>query len=161
MSQIDLHGRLVDFVYFENRLLDNRQFEQWYDLFTDDGIYWLPTLPGQKERETQASIALEDKMLLKLRITRLGHPHAYSLQPEVRSMHVVQRPEIEEGEIYDKLPAISCNVMYIEHQAGKQLVLGARVRYTLREVDGQLRIAEKKIELLNMGDFLPAIQLFI
>lgn len=161
MSQMDLHGRLIDFVYSENRLLDNRQFEQWYGLFADDGIYWIPTQPGQVDRGIHASIALEDKMLLKLRITRLGHPNAHSLQPPVRGMHIVQRPEVEEGEIHEGLPVVSCNVMYIEYQAGKQLVLGARVRYALREVDAQLRIVEKKVELLNMDDFLPAIQLFI
>lgn len=161
MSEMGLNDRLVEFVYDENRLLDERRFNQWYNLFTDDGIYWIPTQPGQTDRENQASISLEDKMLLKLRIERFEHPHAYSLQPQVRSLHVVQRPEIGTGQAPGGLPVVSCNLMYMEYQSGRQIVLGARVCYSLREVDGQLRIAEKKIELLNMDSFLPAIQLFI
>lgn len=161
MSTADLHDSLVDFVYYENRLLDNRQFGLWYDLFADDGVYWMPSQPGQTDRETQASISLEDKMLLKLRIERYEHPRAYSLQPQVRGMRVVQRPEIESAKAGDGLPAVSCNVIYMEYQAGNPLVLGARVRYCLRQVEGQLRIVEKKVELLNMDSFLPAIQLFI
>ena len=31
-----------DFLYAEAGLLDNRQFEEWMDLFTDDAVYWVP-----------------------------------------------------------------------------------------------------------------------
>jgi 3-phenylpropionate/cinnamic acid dioxygenase small subunit len=161
MSQSELNNRLVEFVYHENRLLDDRQFEQWYDLFADDGIYWIPTQPGQTDRHMQASIALEDKMLLKLRIARLSHPQAHSLQPRVSSMHVVQRPEVDAREAGGGLPGLTSNIVYLEHQGRDQIVLGARVRYMLRETEGQLRIVEKKVELLNMDGFLPSIQLFI
>ncbi len=161
MSKSESNDRLIEFVYHENRLLDDRRFEQWYDLFADDGIYWIPTRPGQTDRHTQASIALEDKMLLKLRIERLSHPQAHSLQPPVRSMHVVQRPDVDAGEAGGGLPGLTSNIVYLEHQAGSQVVLGARVHYMLREAEGQLRIVEKKIELLNMDGFLPSIQLFI
>ena len=159
--EASLEQRLVDFVYLENRLLDERRFAEWYDLFDEDGLYWIPTQPGQVDRDGQASIALEGKLLLKLRIERLGHPRAFSLRPQVRSMHVVQRPEIMVVDYETNLHRVSCNLAYFEHQAGNQLVLGACVSYTLREVDNRLRIVEKKIELLNMDAFLPAIQLFI
>lgn len=161
MIEKDLQDRLIEFVYHENHLLDNRQFRLWYDLFADDGVYWLPSRPGQVDRETLASIALEDKMLLKLRIERFDHPQAHSLQPQVRGMRVVQRPEVEEVPAGGGLPSVSCNLIYMEYQAGSPIVLGARVRYSLRQVEDQLRIVEKKVELLNMDGFLSSIQLFI
>ena len=79
MSEQHLPDQLIDFVYRENRLLDERRFDEWYDLFAEDGVYWIPTQPGQTDKEGQASIALESKMLLQLRIARLSHARAHSL----------------------------------------------------------------------------------
>ena len=31
-----------DFLYEEARLIDEGHFEEWLDVFTEDGIYWLP-----------------------------------------------------------------------------------------------------------------------
>src|SRR5262245_40325436 len=30
------------FLYKQAELLDTRQWQEWIDLFTDDGIYWMP-----------------------------------------------------------------------------------------------------------------------
>lgn len=162
MQANDLHPQLIEFVYHENRLLDEGHYQAWYDLFAEDGVYWVPTEPGHTERDGQVAIALESKMLLALRIERLSHPRAHSLQPRVRGMHVVQRPEVlvaqEEGTGYAKVRA---QLVYLEHQAGQQVVLGACVVYTLRPVETGFRIVEKRVELLNSDAFLPAIQLFI
>lgn len=160
MSHENLHEALRDFVYLENRLLDERRYEQWYELFAEDGVYWVPFDEDQTDKELHASIALEDRMLLKLRIDRMNHAQAHSLHPKVRAMHVVQRPEVL-PDTPEGLHVVACNVMYMERQKGNQLTLGAGVRYVLRPVDGGLRIVEKRVAILGCEDFLPAIQLFI
>lgn len=156
-----LRDQLIEFVYRENRLLDQRRFDEWYDLFADDGLYWIPSQPDQEDKEGQVSIALESKMLLQLRIARLGHARAHSLHPQVRSMHVVQRPEVDETNLEGGQHTVSCNFMYLEFQAGEQLVFGGHTRYRLRSAGPDFQIVEKKINLLNMDAYLPAIQLFI
>lgn len=161
MTEHQLRDQLIDFVYRENRLLDQRRFNEWYDLFADDGLYWIPSQPDQTDKEGQVSIALESKMLLQLRIARLGHARAHSLHPQVRSMHVVQRPEVDEINLESRQHTVSCSFMYLEFQAGEQLIFGGHARYQLRQVDADLKIIEKKISLLNMDTYLPAIQLFI
>lgn len=158
-DSIVLQQRLAQFVYDENRLLDERRFDDWFNLFAEDGIYWVPAQPDQTDKEGEPSIALEGKLLLKLRIERLKHERAHSLHPQVRSMHVVQQPEVLELE--NGFNVVSANLTYFEYQAGHQIVLGARVRYRLTEVAGQLRIVEKRVELLGCDGYLPAIQLFI
>ena len=158
-NSMALRERLVQFVYDENRLLDERRFEEWFELFADDGVYWVPARVGQTDKEGEPSIALEGRLLLKLRIERLGHERAHSLRPQVRSMHVVQQPV--PGEPVDGLNAVSCNMAYFEYQAGQQLVLGAQVRSLLREAEGRLSIVEKRVQLLDCDGYLPAIQLFI
>ena len=34
------------FLIHEARLLDDRRFQDWLGLFTDDGWYWVPIEPG-------------------------------------------------------------------------------------------------------------------
>ena len=73
-------SELADFVYREARLIDEKRFEEWYELFTADARYWMPLTRGQPEGEMHTSLFNEDKLLLKLRITRLRSPNAFSQQ---------------------------------------------------------------------------------
>ena len=41
MGGID-RARLEEFVIHEARLLDERRFREWMELFADDGTYWVP-----------------------------------------------------------------------------------------------------------------------
>ena len=34
--------QLIDFVIRETRLIDQHRFEEWLDLFAEDGFYWMP-----------------------------------------------------------------------------------------------------------------------
>jgi len=176
----DLHAALREFVYFETRLLDERRFEDWYTLFDEDGVYWIPAsasadapLPAtltercadrQETRQTQAALALENRMLLKLRIARMQHAQAHSLHPTVRGLHVIQRPEVLDHAVLALPPdmhAVACNLMYMERQGEHQVTLGGSARYLLRDHGRQWRIVEKRVLLLGGDSFLPAIQLFI
>ena len=40
---------LIDFVIREARLIDQQRFEEWLDLFAEDGIYWMPLEWGQTD----------------------------------------------------------------------------------------------------------------
>ena len=47
LTEIDL----ADFVIREARMLDEQQYEEWLELFTEDGIYWMPLEFGQTEEK--------------------------------------------------------------------------------------------------------------
>ena len=40
---------LIDFVVREARLLDERAYDAWNALFTDDAFYWIPLVPDQAD----------------------------------------------------------------------------------------------------------------
>jgi hypothetical protein len=40
------HESILKFVIQEARLLDEKRFDEWYELFTDDAFYWVPLAPG-------------------------------------------------------------------------------------------------------------------
>jgi 3-phenylpropionate/cinnamic acid dioxygenase small subunit len=151
---------LVRLVYLEARLVDERRFDEWYALYADDAFYWVPLVPGQADGENHTSLMYEDKLLLKLRIERFGNPRSYSLHPQVRCLHVLQRPEIEEADAAANRWVVRTNEIYVETQGATRQVYAAVVRHTLSVVDGALRIRLKRVDLLDCDAPLPSIQLF-
>ena len=69
---------LEQFVYHEASLIDEKRFDEWYELFTDDARYWMPLTRGQPDGENHTSLFYEDKLLLKVRIERLKNPRSFS-----------------------------------------------------------------------------------
>jgi hypothetical protein len=181
-------SRLAEFVYREARLLDEKRFDAWYELFTDDARYWMPLTRGQPDGRTHTSLFYEDKLLLKVRIERLRHPNAFSQQQPSYCQHVLQQPALEQvapSAGGSPLPAggsplpagglplaagfalsaddclLRTPFLYIETQLDTQILLAGIAYHHLTSIDGALRIRMKKIELLNCDAALPSIQLLI
>lgn len=154
-------AEVVRFIYREARLLDEKRFDEWYELFTDDGYYWVPLSPGQTDPLAHNSLAYEDKLLLKLRIERLKLPTAYSQKPASRCLHVLQLPEVERsddarGEVFMRTP-----FLYTETRGDESQRYAALAWHTLVRTDAGLRIRLKRVDILNADAALPSIQLFL
>ena len=48
--------QLIDFVIREARLIDQHRFEEWLDLFAEDGFYWMPLEWGQTDPRLTTSL---------------------------------------------------------------------------------------------------------
>jgi 3-phenylpropionate/cinnamic acid dioxygenase small subunit len=152
---------LVRFIYKEARLIDEKRFDEWYELFTDDAHYWVPLVPGQADPLAHNSLAYEDKLLLKLRIERLKQPTAYSQKPASRCLHVMQAPEMEKsdparGEFLTRTPFI-----YTETRGDDSQRYAAIAWHTLVQSGQGLKIRLKRVDILNADAALPSIQLFL
>ncbi|MBS0579197.1 MAG: nuclear transport factor 2 family protein [Proteobacteria bacterium] len=149
---------LVRFVYDEARLVDEKRFDEWYELFTDDAYYWMPLTRGQPDGENHTSLFYEDKLLLQVRIERLKNPHSFSQHQPSFCQHVLQAPRLESA-------AGGCWVMrtpftYVESQRDSQILLAGVSWLHLVRSGERLRIRLKKVELVNCDAALPSIQLF-
>ena len=166
MQETATEQDLIRFVYREARLLDEKRYDEWYALFTDDAFYWVPLAPGQTDPLNHTSLAYEDKLLLQLRIERLRSPRAHSQKPASRSHHLLQLPEVEKseppsrgkpgGEYLTRTPFI-----YTETRGDESQRYAATAWHTLLSVDGGLRIRQKRVDILNCDAALPSIQLFL
>lgn len=152
---------LVEFVYREARLLDEKRLDEWYELFTEDARYWMPLTRGQPEGETHTSLFYEDRLLLKVRIERLRSPSAFSQQPPSFCQHILQQPMVQEADAAANRFVVRTPFMYVESQLDQQLILAGVSWHHLVSVEGALRMRLKKIELLNCDAALPSIQLFL
>lgn len=149
---------LIRFVLREARLLDEQRYDAWYDLFAEDGIYWVPLRPDQPDGINHTSLAYEDRLLLRIRIERLKQrPH--SQRPPSRSHHLLQVPEFEDrsGAVYVMRTAFH----YTEARGEEQQFYVGTATHHLVEDAGRLRIKLKRVDLLNADAALPGIQLFL
>jgi len=149
----------VSFVAHEARLLDERRYDEWLALFADDGRYWVP-LQGaaQQEGAPHNALADEDRLLLQLRIERLKNPRAHSQHPASRCQHVLQAATVTLAE--PERCELRTPFVYIESRGERQLMLAGTCLHRLVKVGGAWRIRLKRVDLLDAGAPLPAIQLF-
>jgi 3-phenylpropionate/cinnamic acid dioxygenase small subunit len=90
-----LREEVEDLLYRQAALLDGRRWQEWVDLFTDDGIYWMPVQPSQTDWLSEPSIFAEDKLMMEIRMGRLNHPNAWSQAALWGTNHLVSNLVIE------------------------------------------------------------------
>ncbi len=150
-------AELIRFVVREARLIDEKRFDEWYELFAEDGHYWVPASPNQPEPLNHNSLAYEDRLLLKLRVERLKQPTAYSQKPASRCHHLLQTPEVEKSDGNEYL--VRTSFIYTETRGDESQRYAAVAWHTL--VGDPLRIRLKRVDILNCDAALPSIQLFL
>lgn len=157
--------QLIDFVYAEARMLDEQRFEDWLSLFTEDGYYWMPLSHGQTDPLLEASLMYEDTLLLRVRIERLAGQRTYSQQPRSRSHHLLQQPTIESAHAWHQPEhgqyVVRSTFHYVETRLDQQTLYAGWSTFELLNVDGALRIRQKRVDLVNCDAALRSIQLFM
>lgn len=143
------------FLFHEARLLDTHRFEDWLALFTDDATYWVPLEADQTDPLSTSSIIHDDRTLLELRVRQITHPRAHARRPLARTVHQVGNVQILSGDA-EELRVASTLVLF-EYRLELQRTWAALVEHRLRRVDAQLRIASKRVNLINSEAELPGI----
>jgi benzoate/toluate 1,2-dioxygenase beta subunit len=143
------------FLFREAKLLDTGMFEDWLELFAPDGTYWVPSRPGQTDRKGVASIVYEDRAILAMRVRRLVQGRALVLAPAPRTAHLVSNIEIVAA---DPATVIAESALLVaEYRDGDRRIFAARCRHALIRIDGALRIAEKRVDLIDCDAVLGAM----
>ena len=152
---------LIGFVMHEARLLDAHRFEEWLDLFADDGRYWMPLEWGQTDRVLHASLMDEDKLLLRVRIERLKGNRTFSQKPKSRCHHVLQLPTIDKRDDAAAAYELFTPFHYVETRLDEQNLYAGWARHSLVSQNGHLRIRLKRVDLVNCDAAFGNIQLFM
>lgn len=139
-------------------MLDERRFDEWEALFTDDAVYWLPIAtdgggPGS------ISIIYDDRRRLHERVYRVTQTPVLDQNPPSRTVHFVANVDVESGPDAGE-STIRCNQLIAEMrpggpgQAGLNAPrwLAARCEYRMRRTDGLWKIAQKKVIFLNSDE---------
>jgi 3-phenylpropionate/cinnamic acid dioxygenase small subunit len=155
LAQLLVRQEVEDFLYREAELLDERRFDDWLELFTDDVHYWMPmrrNVPADElAREfTRDGLDVnwfdEGKDTLTRRVKQIGTGVHWAEQPLSRICHMVSNVQIL-GRHGDELDVKSRFLIYRNRVETETDVLVGKREDRLRRVGGTLKIARRKIIL--------------
>jgi benzoate/toluate 1,2-dioxygenase beta subunit len=137
------------FLYREARLLDERRFEEWRELFAADGVYWVPARAEQTDPLHEVSIFYDDPVMMAARIRRLRHPRIHAETPPTRAARTVSNIEVSPPGADGVVEARSVLLM-TEFRAGAQTLYHGHVTWRLVPVaEVEFRIRLKRVDLVN------------
>ena len=150
----ELWHEIQQFLIREARLLDERRFEEWLDLFSDDAVYWMPGRTNVwRGRNVEESIGkpgdlavFEDtKSTLITRVERLRTGLAWGEEPPSRTRHLISNIEVEQAEGSAQLRVRSNFLVYrAQLELDKDFFVGMRDD-VIKRVDAQWKIAKRTI----------------
>ena len=156
--ELDLQ-RIEQFLYKEARLADEGDYDAWEALWTNDALYWVPVGSEDTDPTTHMSVIYDNRNRISTRIKQLKTGKRYSQSPPSSMRRVVSNVEILRTEGADTV--VAANFVLVEsRERGDQLWAG-RTTYRLRVVDDKIRLAYKKVVLVNNTEALPTMAFLI
>ena len=142
-----LQRQVEELLFHQAALLDNKAWSDVGQLFSDDGVYWMPSTPTQTDWRREPSIFAEDKLLMEVRASRLLHPNAWSQAAQWGTNHIVGNIVIEAVsmstvEVYSRFQMMEMRRDDIRHFAGSY-------RHTLLKHGSELQIKLQRVDMTN------------
>lgn len=155
LARLLLKEEIEDFLYHEVELLDDRRYEDWLALFTEDARYWMPMRrnvpPGAADREfTREGLDVnwfdEGKDTLGRRVKQILTGVHWAEEPPSRICHMISNVRILAAARSDV--TVGCRFLVYRNRVETEtdLLVGKR-EDVLRRVDGRFMIARRKVIL--------------
>jgi 3-phenylpropionate/cinnamic acid dioxygenase small subunit len=135
------------FLVGEASLLDEGRFDDWLALFTENAWYWVPSEPNQDSPLTTVSLMYDDRKLLETRVRRLMSPRMHAQEPRSRTSRIVTNVTLKERRPAAAL--VRSKFTMVECRRGEQRLFAGTSFHELVRTDGRLRIASKRVDLVN------------
>lgn len=141
---------LAEFLYREATLLDNRAYEDWLSLFSEECLYSMPGEVGPMDVDAVPLIN-DRRSDLEDRVARMRSSFGFAQRPPTRTCRIISNVTAHR----ESADLIAKSVFVLNANR-----LGATISYAGRYVhrletpsDGILRIRLKEVRLLNAGDY--------
>ncbi len=147
-SSATLMSAVTAFIYREARFQDEHRYEDWEALWTDDGVYWVPANGEDIDPDKDMSIIYDNRSRIALRVRQLLTGKHFTQTPQSRLRRLVSNVELLEQPAGGDI-AVASNSLVFESSLRDDTVWAARNEYRLRFVEGELRMAYKKVTIVN------------
>ncbi len=154
MSKLDANSLLWDvtqYIWAEADILDRQDYENWLDLWTEDGLYIMPMDAGD-DYANQLNLCYDNAKMRRERINRFQMGFSISSAPPAQTVRTISRVVIDsvEGDIV----TVRAAQHVIENKFGRQRVWACNITYTLKITDGGYKIHGKIPRLLDSAGML-------
>ncbi len=137
------------FLYRQAEILDDKHWDEWLKLFTDNGRYWAPVTEDQTVGEGVPNIFYEDLDLMRVRVKRVNHPRAWSQKPPHRTCHVVSNIVIERHDAGTGDVVVRSKFHMAEFRRDQVRHFVGKYRHTLKSTKAGYRIELQRVDLVN------------
>jgi benzoate/toluate 1,2-dioxygenase subunit beta len=147
-SRLQLQHDVEQFLYRQAELLDAKRWQDWIDLFTPDGVYWMPADPAHKHWDGVPAIFAEDKNLMTVRMGRVMHPDAWSQRPLWGTNHLVANVVIDKvaknGDV-----TVCARFHMLELRRDDVRHFAGQYTHQLKKTKGGYRIKLQRVDMVN------------
>lgn len=144
----DLARECAALLNYEARLLDQKRYKLWLEMFTADTIYWVP-YDDEADIRTHVNLMFDDRRRLEDRVLRLLSRFAYTLAPQREFQHIVSN--VEAWDMPDGRRRVLASQIAYEYRRDHAVARHIyRTDHTLRLENKQWKIAVKRCVLLNI-----------
>jgi 3-phenylpropionate/cinnamic acid dioxygenase small subunit len=147
-GQPQVQHAVEQFLYRQAELLDGKRWQDYIDLFADDGVYWMPADPAHTHWDGVPAIFAEDKNLMTVRMKRVLHPDAWSQRPLWGTNHVVGNVILQSVSPKGDVVARSRFHMLELRRDNVRHFAGSYVHHLVRAGEG-FRIALQRVDMTN------------
>jgi 3-phenylpropionate/cinnamic acid dioxygenase small subunit len=159
LAYLDLMREIEDFFLAEVDLLDEREYDQWLDLLTEDIVYWMPLRKNVSYANRSKDITEEgdlawfhdDKDTLRKRVRQIQTGVHWADEPISRISHVITNIRLAEPIISiaegEKATTKCRFIVYRNRVEDETDFLVGRREDTLIRSEGRLLLARRKIIL--------------
>ena len=151
---------VTEFIYREARLADEARYADWEALWTDDAVYWVPRAEGH-DPNTHVSHIYDNRTRLATRVRQLATGYRFSQEPASPMRRLLSNVEISRTDDGYEVGSNFILTEIVAQSTHAMRVWAGRTTHRLRRVDGALRLASKKVVLVNGDEAIPTLAFLI
>jgi benzoate/toluate 1,2-dioxygenase beta subunit len=138
---------VMKLLLLEARLMDEKRYENWMELFSRELVYWVPMIFGPQDPKLETSIYLDDRRRLGDRVAIILTGALHAQIPPSRTRRMLTN--FEQRSLPEDRFHVRANLVIWEFRKGEIRHYPGTQEYEILRESGKLRIATKVVRLLN------------
>jgi 3-phenylpropionate/cinnamic acid dioxygenase small subunit len=148
-----------DILYREARILDDRRYLEWLEMFGADATYWIPCNGDGADPEREVSLIFDDMAKLRDRVDRLTTGVAHAQRPPSKTKRLISNVQVENPA--ENSATVASGFILYELRRGKERVFAGRYEHRFSLVAGHWKIAAKKVVLVNNDEVIDSLTFIV
>jgi 3-phenylpropionate/cinnamic acid dioxygenase small subunit len=152
------------FLFREARYADECDYDAWEALWTDDALYWVPANGADTDPSREMSVIYDNRSRISTRLKQTRTGRRYAAAPASNLRRCLSNIEFLGGRGNPDGGTdleVGANFLLLEARPRGTHLWGGRVTYRLRRDDSGLRLAYKKVVLVDNDKPIPTLGFLI
>lgn len=143
------------FLNIEADMLDNKEYQEWLDLWLETGLYIIPVEHTATDYANTLNVAYDNDEVRKLRVERLMSGEAVSTQNIEKTVRTLSRFRILDD--IDGVVCVRCAYCLYENNKNGLRTYPANVQFKLIRDGDSFKIVEKIIKVMKSSQHMTTV----